>query len=150
MLNPVTFANDQAEVRESNQIGETIGALQSVIERNAVELMKVKAELKTHRESLKSVFDNDQELVEATKQVKEVQTTVKTRKASIQARPEAISLKAKIGDLNERKKEIEETLSNHLVNYHQVTGSSSFDTSTGDQWDFSVSAKVKPKQLKLF
>jgi len=51
-----------------------------------------------------------------------------------------------IGELKEQQKEIEETLSNHLINYHAMTNSKSFDTSDGDQWDFSIKAKIRPRK----
>lgn len=141
---------DQAEVRQSNQIGETISSLQNIIELNAVELQRVKNELKEKRESLKSVFDNDTQLSEAQAKASVLLDDVKARKSQMAADPQVTSLKVQIAELNSHKKEIEESLSNHLVNYHGITNSTSFDTSDGDQWDFSVSAKVKPRQLKLF
>ena len=71
---------------------------------------------------------------------------VKERKAQLQTNPAAMSLKAKIGELREQQKELEETLSNHLVNYHSLTHSHSFDTSDGDQWEFTITAKIKPRK----
>ena len=47
-----------------------------------------------------------------------------------------------------QQKELEETLSNHLVNYHSLTHSNSFDTSDGDQWEFSITAKIKPRKKR--
>lgn len=134
------------EVAESNQVAETLGALQNVIERNATELQRVAEELKQKRESLKNVFENDQELAQAEEKVNIISTEVKERKAKLQGDPQVTTLKVQIGELNEQKKEVEETLSNHLVNYYQLTHSMSFDTSDGDQWEFKVSAKVKPRK----
>ena len=58
--------------------------------------------------------------------------------------PTVVRLKNDIGELNEQKKEIEEALSNHLVNYYQLTNSKSIDTSDGDQREFVIRAKIKP------
>ncbi|MFH2118228.1 MAG: hypothetical protein ABII10_00600, partial [Candidatus Paceibacterota bacterium] len=71
---------------------------------------------------------------------------VKDRKSQMQSNPESMTLKAKIGDLSEQQKELEETLSNHLVNYYSMTNSHSFDTSDGDQWEFVVKARIKPRR----
>jgi hypothetical protein len=57
-----------------------------------------------------------------------------------------MGLKVKISELREEQKELEETLSGHLVNYHSITNSNSFDTSDGDQWEFSIKAKIKPRK----
>ena len=75
---------------------------------------------------------------------------VKVAKAKVQFKPEATATKISIAELNEQKKEIEETLSNHLVNYHAMTNSNSVDTQGGDQAEFVIRASIKPKQLKLF
>ena len=93
----------------------------------------------------KSVFENDSALQEVTDSVSAMQQQVKERKSLIANSAQATSLKAQIGELNQEKKEVEETLSNHLVNYYTMTNSKSFDTSSGDQWEFSIRAKVKGK-----
>jgi chromosome segregation ATPase len=134
------------EVEQSDQVAQTITSLQNVIERNANELGRISEELKHKRESLKNVFENDAELATAEEQVQLISTQLKERKAKLQADPQVTTLKVQIGELNEQKKEVEETLSNHLVNYHTLTGSKSFDTSDGDQWDFDVRAKVKARK----
>jgi len=137
---------EQAET----DIGGQITTLSSLIEKHARELIRLKGEIKQRRESLKSVFENDSQYQEAKEEVDKHSETLKERKAQIVNDPQAISLKTDIAELNQEKKEIEETLSNHLINYHGLTNSTSFDTSDGDQWDFKIKASIKPKQLKLF
>ncbi len=131
------------ETADSDQIAETLSALQGVIERNAKELQNVDQDLKEKRQMLKNIFDNDTTLHEAEEEAKVASQKAKERKANIQNDSQAVALKLQIAEINQNKKEIEEALSNHLVNYHQLTGSTSFDTSDGDQWDFSIRARVK-------
>lgn len=139
-------AAEVSEIDESNQVAETLTALQSVIERNADQLDQLKEQIKEVRESLKGVFENDSELGVAEDQVKEFTTQVKQRKSQLATSPVAMQLKAKLGDLGEEKKEVEEALSNHLLNYYELTHSTSFDTSDGDQREFSLRAAVKGKK----
>ncbi len=134
------------EAEESDQLADTLQHLQNVIERNADQLTQLKNDLKLKRESLKNVFDNDVNLAEATEQQQQQMQRVKERKSQLQNAPESLQLKTQIGELNEQKKEIEETLSNHLLNYYQLTNSTSFDTSDGDQWEFNIRASVKGKK----
>ena len=141
-----TMTTTADEVAASDALADTLTALQNVIERNAQELTRVTNELKQKRESLQNVFENDIELGEAEAQAQAVLTQLKERKSKLQTDPQATTLKVQIGDLNQEKKEIEETLSNHLVNYYQITQSKSFDTSDGDQWEFDIRAKVKTKK----
>ncbi|MDQ5931161.1 MAG: hypothetical protein QG674_327 [Patescibacteria group bacterium] len=135
-----------SEAEESDKLASTLTHLQNVIERNANELARISAELKEHRESMKNVFENDAELSEAEDQAQQISNAVKARRTALQNNPQITSLKAKVGDLNEQKKEIEETISNHLVNYFSLTNSKSFDTSDGDQWEFDIKAKVKSRK----
>ena len=145
VISSAADSND-AEVDESNQVAETLTALQNVIERNANQLDELREQIKEVRESLKGVFENDNELGVAEDQVKEFATQVKQRKSQLATSPVAMQLKAKLGDFAERKKEIEEALSNHLLNYYELTHSTSFDTSDGDQREFSLHAAVKGKK----
>ncbi len=136
-----------AEALQSDQLADTITSLQNLIEKHARELTRIDGELKEKRESLKNVFDNDIQLTEAKEEVEKHTQAMKERRVQLQNDPQATSLKIDVAELNQQKKEIEETLSNHLVNYHSLTNSTSFDTSDGDQWDFSIRAKIKSKKL---
>jgi chromosome segregation ATPase len=140
--------SEDEELASSNKLAETLGSLQRVIERNASELDELGKKLKEKRELLRNVFENDTQLNEAQQQVQTFSSQLKERKSQLQADPQVTSLKVQIGEVNEQKKEIEETLSNHLLNYYSLTNSTSFDTSDGDQWDFSVRAKVKARKNK--
>lgn len=134
------------ETQASDQLAQTLTSLQNVIERNAEELSRIAEELKHKKESLGNIFSNDTQLSEAEEQAKVLSTQAKERKAKLQADPQVTTLKVQIGELTEQRKEIEETLSNHLVNYYDFTKSTSFDTSDGDQWEFTIRAKVKPRK----
>lgn len=140
-------ADADNELAESNQLADTLNSLQNLIEKHARELTRIETELKEKRQSLKNVFDNDVQLTEAREEVEKHTQAMKERRVQLQNDPQSTSLKIDVADLNQQKKELEETLSNHLVNYHALTNSTSFDTSDGDQWDFSIKAKIKAKKL---
>lgn len=138
-----TAANADDEVAASDKIAETLSALQGVIERNARELQTVGKTLSEKREMLKSFMDNNVEISEAETKAKALVSEVKEKKAKAANDPKAVALKLEIAEIAQNKREIEETLSSHLVNYHQLTGSTSFDTVDGDQWEFDIKARVK-------
>lgn len=133
------------ESTKSDEFAETLQSLEKVIERNANQLSELKDDLKNQRQMLKNYFENDVQLAEAEEQAMTYKNQVKERKGNLQQEPQVVELKLKIKEINERKKEVEETLSNHLVNHHRLTNSTSFDTSDGDQWEYRINAKVKPK-----
>jgi len=134
------------EVAKSDQIAETITSLQNIVERNANQLDDVKEKLKTLRESLKSIFENNEDLVQAQDQAQTFSHAVKEIKVKLLADSTVVELQTKIADLNEQKKEVEESLSNHLINYYDLTKSTSFDTSDGDQREFKIKATVKGRR----
>jgi len=131
------------EIKQSDQIAETLTHLQNVIENNARQLQKLRGELKEKRESLKDMFASDAKLAEAEEQSKKMTDELRQQKARVQSSPTTLALKTQLADLREQQKEIEETLNSHLLNYYQLTNSTSFDTSDGDQWDFKIVARLK-------
>lgn len=131
------------EVAQSDQIADTLNHLQGVIERNAHQLEELQHQLKEKRESLRAVFESDAKLVEIEEEAKKQNQALVTERARVQSSPTTLALKTQVADLREQQKEIEETLNSHLLNYFQLTNSTSFDTSDGDQWDFKISAKLK-------
>jgi hypothetical protein len=133
------------ESQQSDQFAETLQSLEQVIERNANQLSEMKDELKKRRQMLKNYFENDTQLAEAEEQAIEFKNQVKERKAGLQLEPQVVDIQVKIKELREREKEVQETLSNHLVNHYRMTNSTSFDTSDGDQWEYRVQAKIKAK-----
>lgn len=134
------------EVQASDDLAKSLNYLQNVIERNATELERVEHEIKEKRESLQSVFENDTELAAAEEEASQATLKLKERRGNMQNNPQVATLRVQLKEIQDQKKEIEETLSNHLINYFQITQSTSFDTSDGDQWDFSVKARVKARK----
>ena len=97
-----------ASPKTNPQVAETLISLQNVIERNALELDTVMAEMKEFRDSLKSIFENDTTLSEVEDEAEKVTQKVKERKTQIQNTLEVNQLKNNIAELKERQKEIEE------------------------------------------
>lgn len=133
------------EAVASDQLAETLTTLQSVIERNAHEAKRIKDILKEKRESLRSIFENDTQLSEAQAELEKHQQELKARKVQLTTSPETVAVQTQLAELKEQLKEVEEALNSHLLNYFQLTNSTSFDTTDGDQWDFVVSAKLKSR-----
>lgn len=134
------------EVKASDDLAQSLTYLQNVIERNATELERIEHEMKEKRESLQSVMENDVELSAAQEEAEKASVKLKERRMNLQNNPQVATLRVQLKEMSDQKKEVEDTLSNHLINYFQITQSTSFDTSDGDQWDFSVKARVKSRK----
>lgn len=141
-------SKSQSEAEQSDEFAQTLHALEEVIESKANKLMRLKQEAREKQEMINNVFENDSELAEAEEQKQEVQTQLKQRKASINETLQVRQLKDDLHEIKQDQKDLEASLSNHLINYHQLTNSTSFDTSDGDQWEFDIKAKVKSKKTK--
>lgn len=141
-----SIAAEKSEIEASNKIAETLNALQGVIERNAHELQELEKTMREKREMLKNMVDNNTDVSEAEAKAKVINDELKQKKAKVAADPATVSLKLQLAEISQNKKEVEETLSDHLVNYYQLTGSKSFDTSDGDQWEYNIKARVKAKK----
>lgn len=137
----------QEEADKSDDFAQTLSSLQNLIEAKATKLMNHKNEMKQKREMIKSVFENDPQLHETKEKKDEVYKAFRERKKIVREKPEVKELKSELKMMSQAQKEIEESLSNHLINYHQLTNSTSFDTSDGDQWEFKIKAKVKNKKV---
>lgn len=142
---PTLEEQTRSEVEKSDQFAETLQALEQVIERHANQLEELKNDLSNRRQMLRDYFANDQTLNEVKEESDQLKKQVKERKSQLENEPQAKELKLKISELKKRRKEIQESLSNHLINHYRLTDSSSFDTSDGNQWEYSIKARVKAK-----
>lgn len=141
-----TAATATDETAASDSLAETLTHLQNILERYATELETVGKQIKEKRESMQSIFENDSQLSEAQEQAQTATKKSKERKSQLNSNAEVVAIKNQLAELAEQRKEIEETISNHLLNYYKITNSKSFDTSDGDQWDFDIKARVKPRR----
>ncbi len=138
----------ESETEQSDEFAQTLHALEKVIEAKANKLMQMRQEAREKREMINNVFENDAQLAEAEEQKQEVQTQLKLRKIDLNETVQMRQLKDDLREIAQDQKDLEESLSNHLINYHQLTNSTSFDTSDGDQWEFDIKAKVRSKKTK--
>lgn len=136
-------ATDEAGVDEMTDMGG-YEAVKGLIQRMSVQLDELKEKQKDLRERLKNIQDNDAQLGELEIQAKEAATAFKKRKKDLMDSLEAREVKAKLTEANEEAKEIKESLTHHLLNYYQITGTQSFETPAGGEREFSFAAKIKP------
>lgn len=151
MINNITpTAIVQEAPAQENDIAETISSLQNIIESNAILLRKVKADKKIIAEQMKDLKANDTALSQAEDEAVEHLQAIKEAKHAVNKSPESVELRAKKAELTQEEKEIQETLSNHLVSYYGLTNSNVFDTSMGEMIQMKVKATISTKQLSLF
>ena len=140
-------SNDSlSEVDQSDEFAQTLHSLESVIESKANKLMDLKQRAQEKNEMVKNVFESDAQFQEAEDVKNEATQAHKQRRSALEDTAQIRSLRDDLRQIKEEMKDLEESLSNHLISYHQLTNSTSFDTSDGDQWEFNIKAKVKSKK----
>lgn len=95
---------------------------------------------------MKTIFENDTDLVENETQVQEVSKKSKERKRILIESPEFRELRAKSSELKDEVKELRESLNSYLLTYYQRTGVKTVDLAAGGQREFKVIAKLLPKK----
>lgn len=124
---------------------EELAALQALIERQAERIDQLHGQIKTHRDSMKGILENDTELSEAEVQAETITKAVKERKKSLTDSPEFRELRAKAAELKDEVKELEESLNSHLLSYYDKTKVKTIDLSGGER-EFKIRAKLMPKK----
>lgn len=124
---------------------ETLQATRNLVIRLTGQLDELKSKRKEYNEMYKNLFVNDESLKQLDTQLQTVNKQVKDRKLAINRTGEALNLKAKINDITEDVKMVEESLSTHLVNLYTLTNSTSFDVSATEEREYVIKGKVKGK-----
>lgn len=150
------MSDDQSittEFEEVEEVTETEGsefdqesfmAIKGLIQRLSVQLDEAKEKQKEYKQRLKNIFDNDSQLSEFEEQAKEAGLSFKKRKAELSDSLEGKEVKAKIKEYSEEIRDLEESLTNSLLSYYQVTGTQSFDTLSGEEREFKLKARLLP------
>lgn len=146
MAKTQTTPTDTSDVTAPVSETDTLMALQGLVERQAMRVDEIREKIKSLSESMRSIFENDNEYSSQEEYVKEASKKVKDRKANLTQSPEFRELSAKSVELKDELKELEESLNTHLLSFYQQTGVKVFDTSNGTQREFKVLAKLLPKR----
>lgn len=135
-----------AQAEGAEAFGESLIALQNVIHRYSGQQDELNKKMKEIRESLKNMFENDEELQKLEAQQKTANTDVKQKKQRIKESPEAVQLQMKLKEFQEEMNEMQQSLSNHLLRYYQMTGSQVIEEADGGEREFNIKARLKAKK----
>lgn len=135
---------DQDTTTNNDFDAESFSALKGLIQRLSVQLDEVKEKQKELKQRLKNIFDNDSQLNDFEEQAKNAAQAFKKRKQELSDSPEGKEVRGKIKEFGEEIRDIEESLTNSLLSYYQMTGIQSFDTETGEEREFKLKARLLP------
>jgi predicted nucleic acid-binding Zn-ribbon protein len=125
---------------------ETYNAVQNLIARLSAQLDELNQTVRSQREMLSNVYENDATLAEAKEKVQAIKNEEKAQQTKLAETEEVIGIKTKIAEITEDIKMVKESLNTHLLNYYQMTGSTTVDLPDGTEREFTVNANLKPKK----
>jgi predicted nuclease with TOPRIM domain len=125
---------------------ETYNAVQNLIARLSAQLDELNQTVRSQREMLSNVYENDATLAEAKEKVQAIKNEEKAQQTKLSETEEVIGIKTKIAEITEDIKMVKESLNTHLLNYYQMTGSTTVDLPDGTEREFTVNANLKPKK----
>lgn len=137
-----------AQAEAADKLGETLISLQALIERHSARLEELQNEMRELGEQQRNLVENDTQLSELSEAAEEVNNKVKARQTALKQSPEMVQLTLKRKELKEEVVEMQQTISNHLVRYYQMTGSQVIETSDGQEREFAISARLKGRARK--
>lgn len=136
--------DDEVPAEEEN--AESLNAVQGLVQRLSDQLDQLLQKQKEVGNMIKNVFDNDEMLIQATNLAKEAGKNLKDRTAFLNETAEVKDLKVKLTDIRDDLKMVQDSLDVNLLNYYQMTNSLSFPTADGDEREYVLKAKLKPKK----
>lgn len=136
----------QPQVEEQPQDGatsaDTLYSVENAIRNHNRQLLEVKENFKKLNEMLKSYLENDDEYREASEAAKNASAKKSAIKQRLLSRPEANNIPAKLEEVKDQKRELEEGLSYYLTQFQQLSGTNEFEDENGDLKQIVYVAKL--------
>ncbi len=143
-LEVIDLDGDDDEIKDDPVFDEkAYNSVKNLVARKTTQADNLKNDIKELNESLKNIQINDSQLSEAEEEVKKLKILVTKRKKELMESAEGRDIRLKLNEKKEELKDIEESLSNQLLNLYQITGVKEFETSEGEVREFVIRAKVK-------
>jgi len=146
MNSPLAPSSPVAEVREVSDVT----SIRNIALRQIERIRELKVDVKALRDQKKSLMENDPALKQAENNAEEHLQAIKEAKSKVKALPEHAQLDTKEKEIKSEINEISGTLSNHLIQYSNLTGSNILEDDDGNELKIKHKVSVTSGQLKLF
>ena len=149
LINPIVepeVIEEEVEKTETGFDRESVIAVEGLVQRLSEQMDELVNKQKEVGAMLKNIFDNDEELEKAQALAKEAGKTFKERSARLHDTQEVKDLKMKLSEIKDDMKMVQESLDTNLLNYYQMTTTMSFPTPDGNEREYTLKAKLKPKK----
>lgn len=139
---------DESSPADDGEVSEDVMSLldiQDAINTRLKKLETLKEDMRPHKEMLDSIFANDDDYNEKNEIAKNASKAKSEAKKRILRQPQAAELNAKIDDIKNEGKELQEALSYYLREYQRMTGANEFESEDGELRQIVYIAKLVRK-----
>ena len=105
-------------------------------------------EMTQQKDMVKDAFLNDEAYFKQEEKIKEVKQAAEKAKSKIESTPSIIAAKNEAKDLQKEIKEMQHTLSQHLLKHHELSGNKAIMIHEDEEYDIITDAKLKKKDKK--
>ena len=140
--------NSNTPIQEGEIVSSTPGDATSVMDLTGLinstiaQVERLKTEAGKYKEMLDDIFQNDPTYQEHDKAVKEATKVRSNTKKQILKTPQAADLANRVNELRSQVKDRNQELSDYLQDYARTTGTSSFETETGEVRQIVYTARL--------
>lgn len=130
----------------TNQNAITLINIESLINSHDSRLKTLTDEMRTQKQMLNDLLENDNEYVEAAKESTKFAKMKTLAKKKVMAKPEAKMVVEKLGDLQSQLKELRVALSDYLAQFVTLSGTNQIEMSDGVLRQIIYTAKLVNKK----
>ena len=130
---------------DTNNAASNLLSIESLIKSHDQHLDSLSKELRTHKEMLDGILDNNQEYRDTATEASKFAKLKTIAKAKVLKSPEAASLVEKIKDYQAQVKELKVALSDYLSQYVTLSGTNQIEGSDGVLRTIVYTAKLVKK-----
>lgn len=139
---------DASKDEAGDMVGDDVMSLldiQDAINSRLKRLQNLKEDIRPHKEMLDSIFANDEDYAQKNEIAKKASKDKGEAKKRVLRQPQAAELNAKIEEIKEEGRELQESLSYYLREYQRVTGANEFESDDGELRQIVYIAKLVRK-----
>jgi seryl-tRNA synthetase len=130
----------EAPAQEGN--AEILISLENLIKSSITKIDKLQQETRTQKQMIDSVFENDETFKTHLDQAKEATVTKNKTRQEIMKQPSVVALNNKVKTLSAELKELQQSLSDYLLEYQRMAGVNEIEGEDGEVRVIVNSARV--------
>jgi len=139
--------NSSAQPSDYSKEAQDLINLDGLIKNYLSRLQELRDQLRESREQLEDMLINDLTYHEQTEKAKEAGKSKNQTKSQLLKQPLALELAEKLKSSREEVKDIQQSLSDYLLQYQRLTGANEFEDKDGNVREIKYTVKLVKKSL---